>query len=198
MFQFKKRLTLAARPSSIRRHFSGDSIPANSTPHPDNPRRPNLNRPIVRHTTTPVDMFRLLIGTSRRRFQLQDFHSGLTNATGRPNYDIVLQEELVVPTQGDFYTNKSGASFRSLSQSLYKSVDSFNPEHFNILKIPAGTPLPPELVLVHEHGIHYSLQTTEAVPLKDFNHRLTEFARNHGVFYHKDTFLKDFPAQFPV
>ena len=46
---------------------------------------------------------------------------------------------------------------------------------FTVVRIPKDTPIPNELVLLYEHGDHYSLQTAVPCKASELNARLSAF-----------------------
>lgn len=44
-----------------------------------------------------------------------------------------------------------------------------------VCRVPKGTPIPDHLVLLHEHGDHYSLQTAVPLTPKKMNDALNKF-----------------------
>ncbi len=59
--------------------------------------------------------------------------------------------------------------------------------------IPKDTVIPPELILCHEHGDHFSLQTAVPATPKELNNRLTKFLEDKELISKEDYFNR-----FPV
>ena len=85
---------------------------------------------------------------------------------GRASYDLKVHADgLVHPMTGDKFVRPNGMSLRPAgSLVLAEVLANFRGDCVTI--IPAETRLPPELVLLHEHSDHYSLQTAEPVALE--------------------------------
>ncbi|KAL4954096.1 hypothetical protein BDW69DRAFT_194310 [Aspergillus filifer] len=55
------------------------------------------------------------------------------------------------------------------------------------------TPLPDNLILVHEFRDHYSLQPREEMTVDDLNASITEFLQAKGRFFTKEEWLWKYP-----
>jgi len=64
-----------------------------------------------------------------------------------------------------------------------------------VYAIPEGTLLPDDLILVHEHTDHYSLQPAVEMDLKDLNKKITRFLEEKGVAYTREQWIATFEDQ---
>lgn len=55
-----------------------------------------------------------------------------------------------------------------------------------------GTPLPVDLVCLHERSDHYSLQCTRPMQLPELNRLITQFYKENGEYMTKDDFIDRF------
>ncbi|KAI8817765.1 uncharacterized protein EV422DRAFT_539870 [Fimicolochytrium jonesii] len=69
----------------------------------------------------------------------------------------------------------NGASVRPNGAFLQEVVRGFRGKNTTIWRIPAGTDLPPDLVLLHEHTDHHSIQCMRPMTL------FRAEQNNHGV-----------------
>lgn len=74
-------------------------------------------------------------------------------------------------------------------------VGTFHSPRTRLFEVPAGTPLPPELVLLHEHTDHYALQPAQQMSLETLNKVLTRFLAQEAVRKFKD--LSEFYEAHP-
>ena len=62
-----------------------------------------------------------------------------------------------------------------------------------VVMIPEGTVIPQDLILIHEHGDHYSLQTSVPILPSELNSKLTRFLKPFESFPKEDYF-----ERFPI
>ena len=62
----------------------------------------------------------------------------------------------------------------------------------NIVFVPENTAIPEGLVLIHEHGDHFSLQTTVSITPASLNKKMTTFLASFKR-YTKDEYFEKFP-----
>lgn len=92
-------------------------------------------------------------------------------------YDLKLQTDGLVhpvPHNSTEYFGPNGASLRPPTSITLMEVLG-NMRGVRLILIPQGTKIPHDLILLHEHSDHYSLQTTVPISLKQFNARLNAF-----------------------
>lgn len=87
----------------------------------------------------------------------------------------------------------NGASFRPNTYNLQNTVRLFKAPEFQVVKIPQGTQLPPELVALHEHTDHWSIQCTKPMTLYKLNGFVSRLCQNKGTTYTKEQFLEQYP-----
>ena len=68
----------------------------------------------------------------------------------------------------------NGLSLRPMGINLWDIVSNYNGK-ITVVRIPKNTPIPEELVLLHEHSDHYSMQTAIPCSPSELNKRLAEF-----------------------
>ncbi|KAH6684079.1 hypothetical protein B0J14DRAFT_572017 [Halenospora varia] len=71
-------------------------------------------------------------------------------------------------------------------QGLVRRLDG---RDWIVYSIPRDTPLPEELILVHEHTDHYSMQPVIEMSLDDLNQRITKFLQRSGTLYSTEQWL---------
>lgn len=133
--------------------------------------------------TVPVDLFRV---NATPNVILRDFNK--QQAIGHRLYDLhVGPDGLVHPKPGPNFEGPNGASMRPDGPTLQEIIRGFRGRNTTVYRLPEGlywvaafeallmlwrdngeigTKLPEQLVLLHEHSDHYSLQTTEPEELK--------------------------------
>ncbi|KAF2177148.1 hypothetical protein K469DRAFT_604466 [Zopfia rhizophila CBS 207.26] len=88
----------------------------------------------------------------------------------------------------------NGASMRPISAFQRNLVQSFRGQSVVVYSVPAGTPLPEDLILVHEHTDHYSLQAAEGMSLTGkLNGKITSFLESYGTAMSKEEWLQAYP-----
>lgn len=152
------------------------------------PNQPTSAKLIGRYQVVPRDLFRIMLGPNVR---LRDLATQQTK--GRSSYDLIVHDGLVKPSEGEFFQGPNGASFRPNTFNLQNTVRTFKAPEFTVLKLPEGTKLPPNLVLLHEHTDHFSIQCAEPMKLYDLNGAITRLIKKQGTTYSKEEFLEQFP-----
>ncbi|XP_004343292.1 hypothetical protein CAOG_07433 [Capsaspora owczarzaki ATCC 30864] len=97
-----------------------------------------------------------------------------------------------VPTaaEGPDFLGPNGASLRpAASPTLHEVLCNWRGNCI-LYKIPAGTPLPAGLTLLHEHSDHYSLQTTKPISLPDLQKAMTAFIAPFKLQQTREEFLE--------
>eukprot|EP00056_Hartaetosiga_gracilis_P014547 m.240827 g.240827 ORF g.240827 m.240827 type:complete len:154 (-) comp16133_c0_seq1:203-664(-) len=123
-----------------------------------------------RYARLPINMYRIQNGAS---VNLRDFDTQM--AKGRKAFDLKLHDGLVLPMKSETFVEPNGMSLRPDCPTMEGLLRTFRGKHARVYTIPQGLLLPEELVLIHEHTDHYSLQTTKPIPLPDFNNLLMDF-----------------------
>jgi len=157
-----------------------------------------LKRLIGRYTgTLPTSLFRIQNGVD---VKLRP--EALARAAGRLSYDITEQPDgLVWPVdpKEPLFRGPNGMSMRPLGHMLSVIVGTFKASRAMVFEVPEGTPLPPELLLLHEHTDHFAVQPAERMTLTAFNAALTRFLAQDAVRKFKDipSFYKAYPDMHP-
>lgn len=144
--------------------------------------------------SVPVTLFRM---QSAKTVALRDFDAAM--AAGRKSYDLRTTAGRVEPSDlsGNAFLGPNGMSLRPAGVVLATLVAGFR-GRCNIFEVPAGTPIPPELVLLHEHSDHFALQAARGMPLAELNKRLSAFLAQAGVIVSsRDAFYKAHPEMLP-
>lgn len=136
-----------------------------------------------RYKTFPISLYRL---QQKKDVKLRDFHS--QQIIGRNSYDFILKKDgLIHPNDTEFFLYPNGMSLRPIGLALKNIVKSYK---FNyVYEIPKDTPVPENLVLLHEHTDHYSLQTCSKCTPEELNEALTKFLYTQKLL-NKTEFLK--------
>jgi hypothetical protein len=114
-------------------------------------------------------------------------------AKGSQSFDVTLAEDKLIhpaPLDGKFI-GPNGASLRPLGINMW-DILAGRKGITNVMEIPAGTKIPAGLVLLHEHGDHYSLQCTEPMKRKALEAMMNEFLKDMP-FYSKEEYFKKYP-----
>lgn len=128
------------------------------------------NSIVKRIKTLPYTLYRI---QSKLPVNLRDYAE--QQARGRESFHLKTDDQgLVHPAKGDTFIGPNGLSLRPPSDSMYEIAKKWRGSP-TVYRLSATLELPDHLVILQEHSDHYSLQTTEPVPLYEFNHRLTEF-----------------------
>ncbi|KAM0272830.1 hypothetical protein ACHAQH_008589 [Verticillium albo-atrum] len=90
------------------------------------------------------------------------------------------------------YLAPNGASMRPLSEFQTKLVKEFKWSNVVVYAIPEGSPLPDDLIMVHEDTDHYSLQPAVEMPLKDLDKKITRFLEAYATVYSQAQWLAAF------
>ncbi|KAI9319559.1 hypothetical protein DFJ73DRAFT_635296 [Zopfochytrium polystomum] len=142
-----------------------------------------------RHRVVPVDLFRI---NNTDKVVLRDYAAQFY--LGRPSYDLVVAEDgMVHPRDGPNFEGPNGASVRPNGAFLQELVRNFRARNTVIYRLPEGLELPPELVILHEHTDHHSIQCTRPMTLEELNERVTELCKVHGERMSKNEFCERYP-----
>jgi hypothetical protein len=135
--------------------------------------------------SVPVTLFRIQVKDKmklREKARQEKLH--------RSSYDFILQPDgLVHPSIGNTFTFPNGASLRPLGPVLKEIIANFRGNC--IFVVPKDTPIPDDLILLHEHSDHYSLQTSSPCTERQLNQRLQNFFMNLPQM-DKPTFFKTY------
>lgn len=135
----------------------------------------------------PLDLFR--IGRDEK-VKLRDYEVQLKK--GSRSYDYVLNKDgLIHPSPLDSFIGPNGMSLRPAEINMWDVLSSFRGKCL-VAILKAGTKIPDDLILLHEYGDHYSLQTTVARTPKELNTSLTNFLSS-CEFITKEEYFKRYP-----
>jgi hypothetical protein len=147
--------------------------------------------------STPITLFRMQ-GAVAVNLRLE----AAQRAAGRKSFDITSDERGFVhprdPAERRFL-GPNGMSMRPKGNMLAALFAGFSNDRVYMYEVPKGTPLPPELVLLHEHSDHYSVQPAVAMAAADLNNLLTGFLSQPGVIrgLGKESFYRRHPDMLP-
>jgi hypothetical protein len=127
---------------------------------------------------TPTTLLRIQTGM---KVKLRPFKQG--------SYDFVPREDgLIHPAPlDDFFMGPNGMSLRPPGTNFTDILEHYS-KSSKIFVIPENTVLEEYFVLLHEHGDHYSLQTSVACTPKVLNERMTEFLSKMEIISKNDYF----------
>jgi hypothetical protein len=142
---------------------------------------------IARYTDKiPITLFRIYAGG--KKVKLRDYD--IQVAKGSASYDLRLKDGLVHPAPlDDIFIGPNGATLRPAGINMWDILSS-RKGVTNILEIPAGTPIPKDLVLLHEHGDHYSLQCVKPIRLKHLEDLMNGYFYDLPILSKKEFFVK--------
>ncbi|KMP05330.1 hypothetical protein DIZ76_015650 [Coccidioides immitis] len=120
-----------------------------------------MSKFIQSYTTIPKELFRLNNGPAVRLRA----YPGPQRPTGL--FDLLTYSGNVRPKalSPTTYMAPNGASMRPNTPKMHRLVDALRGNSIRIYSIPAGSPIPDDLILVHEFKDHYSLQARKEMTL---------------------------------
>lgn len=137
-----------------------------------------------RFSQLPLTLYRIQV---KPQVNLRDWKDQM--AKGRTSYDLKTTNGLVMPMEGDVFHTPNGMSLRPNSENMINILRNFRGSP-RVYSLPVGTKLPDGLCVIHEHSDHYSLQTTEQIPLPALNDKLTRLLADAAVSVTKEQFLE--------
>ena len=145
-------------------------------------------------STTPITLFRVQSGVA---VKLRP--EAAARAAGRHSYDITERDGLVHATEGPNFLGPNGMSMRPMGTTLSVIVGTFKSRNAMVFEVPQGTPVPPELVMLHEHTDHYALQPSQRMKLAELNAALSRFLAQPLVRRHAslEAFYEAYPDTHP-
>ena len=150
---------------------------------------------------TPVTLFRIQ-GGAIVRLRLE----AAARAAGRASFDVSAHEGGAVvrpraPAGADErFLGPNGMSMRPKGSMLAVIVAGFKGARSLVFEVPAGTPIPPELCVLHEHSDHFSVQPAREMAPARLNAALTAFLAQPGVvrMETKEAFYARHPDLHPI
>lgn len=141
--------------------------------------------------STPLTLFRI---QSAAKVSLRA--EAVQRAAGRTSFDITCSADGFVHARDEitFLGPPNGIGMRPEGRMLAVIAATFR-KRARVYEVPAGTRIPPELVLLHEHSDHYAMQPATRMTLARCNAALTAFLLQDGVRLHKS--VADFNAAHP-
>ncbi|KAK7460966.1 hypothetical protein VKT23_008894 [Stygiomarasmius scandens] len=148
------------------------------------------NPPLLgRYTTIPYELFRI---NASEKVILRDYEDQMKK--GRASYDLVTQPDgLVHPKPGDTFEGPNGASVRPNGATMQEVVRNFRGRNTTIYRILPGRKLPDDLILLHEHSDHHSIQCRVPMKLSQLNKKITEFCQQNSEKMTKQEFIERYP-----
>jgi hypothetical protein len=153
-------------------------------------------------TVLPVSLFRIQGGASVR-LRLE----AAQRAAGRSFFDISAHEggKVVLPRAPpgagaeELFLGPNGMSMRPKGQALAVVIEHFRATRTLIFEMRAGTSIPPELCVLHEHSDHYSVQPAMTMTPAALNAALTAWLAQPAVLRMdgKDAFYARHPDMRP-
>ena len=149
--------------------------------------------------TVPVTLFRIQVGAAAK---LRPEASA--TAAGRKSFDICCAPDSNAVAPRDpaepRFLGPNGMSLRPAGHMCGVIVGMFRGRGARVFEVRQGVSIPEELVLLHEHTDHYSLQPAVPMTLDELNAGLTRFLAQPGVIVHKskDAFWAAFPEMCPA
>jgi hypothetical protein len=151
-------------------------------------------------SVTPPTLCRIQGGASVR-LRLE----AAQRSVGRASFDISAHEggAVVRPRvpagEDERFLGPNGMSMRPKGGMLAVIVGGFKGARTIVFEVPAGTPLPPELCVLHEHSDHFSVQPALEMTPARLNAALTAFLAQPGVIRmeSKEVFYARHPDMHP-
>ena len=150
----------------------------------------NKQKIIARYTAVPLKLFRI-VGINNKvilREKEKQF------SKGSHSYDYTASSDgLLHPSPlDDYFMGPNGASFRPAGGQMWEILSQRTGAIVNVIEVPEGALLPPDMVILHEHTDHYSLQTTKSIKPSVFSKNVTEFLNKFEV-YPKKVYFERYP-----
>ena len=145
-------------------------------------------------SATPVALFRVQ-GSAGVRLRLETPEKVASGAS----FDISAHEGFVLPRTAagaeELFLGPNGMSVRPKGAVLGAIVANYRGARMSVYEVPEGTTIPQELVVLHEHGDHYSVQPAKRMTPKELNAALTAFLAGPTVIKMegKEAFFKRHP-----
>lgn len=149
----------------------------------------NKQKLIARYTTVPLKLFRI-VGSNNKvilREKEKQFSKGSRSYDYTASSDALLHPAPL----DDYFIGPNGASLRPAGGQMWEIL-STQTGVVKVIEIPEGTHLPPDMVILHEHTDHYSLQTTKSIKPSVFSKNVTEFLSKFEV-YPKEVYFERYP-----
>ena len=127
---------------------------------------------VTRYEIVPQTLYRI---QPRLPVTLRNYDTQM--ALGRTSFDLKVKDGLVHPAVGEEWIGPNGMSLRPAGNVMRRILDEFKGTPTIYTLIP-GLKLPDDLIILHEHTDHYSLQLRVPMTLEAFNARLTEFLQS--------------------
>ncbi|KAL2173072.1 uncharacterized protein P884DRAFT_273585 [Thermothelomyces heterothallicus CBS 202.75] len=126
----------------------------------------------------PTKLFRL---SATSKTKLRDY-----TLKKSASYDILTAQGIAQPIASVTYERPNGASMKPLSAGWFQLVQKFKGSKVVVFEIPE---VPEDLILIHEHSDHYSLQPRVSMPLDDLNKKIDAFLKKHAKAYDREKWL---------
>ena len=126
---------------------------------------------VKRYEIVPCTLYRV---QAKLPVRLRNYDEQM--ALGRTSFDLKVIDGLVRPAVGPEFTGPNGMSLRPAGDVVRNTVAKLK-NAVTVYSFLPGTPLPDNLLLLHEHSDHYSLQVREPMTFDEYNHALTEFLK---------------------
>jgi hypothetical protein len=97
------------------------------------------------------------------------------------NYDCVAVDGNILPLAEDKYIQPNGMSLRPNTLQEWNLIADRGGKVY-VVEIPFGSPIPEDMILVHEFLDHFSLQPARVMPVEDFNIKVSKFLRTLRVY----------------
>ncbi|PBK87323.1 hypothetical protein ARMGADRAFT_1066132 [Armillaria gallica] len=130
------------------------------------PPKSSFYRPLLgRYDYLPCELVRII---DSNRVTLRDYKKQIES--GRTSYALRTHEDgLIHPKLGPMFEGPSGASVRPNGPFLQVLIRSFQGKEIVIYRLPEGTKLPSDLVCLHEHTDHHSIQCAVPMTLRELD-----------------------------
>ncbi|KAK0463147.1 uncharacterized protein EV420DRAFT_1158643 [Desarmillaria tabescens] len=178
---------ITTRTHSVFRSLSWSIRFKSSSARPENS---SFYKPLLgRYDYLPCELFRI---NASKKIILRDYNKQIES--GRISYDLRTHEDgLVHPKPGPMFEGPNGASVRPNGAFLQELVRTFRGKNTVIYRLPEGTKLPSDLVCLHEHTDHHSIQCAVPMTLRELNAKVTEFCHKYGEAMTKEEFVERYP-----
>jgi hypothetical protein len=148
--------------------------------------------PLTRFDYVPTTLYRIH-GTGL--IKLRSYEKRIAEGMqGEFSFDFHEKNGMVSPMVGEFFTKPNGMSLRPKCDRQKELVRNYAGDKMNIFVLPVGMKIPSDLILLHEHTDHYSMQVRVPMSVNDFNKELNTMLRNLKILS-KSEFLALFDEE---
>jgi hypothetical protein len=126
----------------------------------------SIGKPLIgKYQVVPEELFRI----GPRAIKLREWEEG------KYIYDYKLGKDgMILPATGDSFIGPNGMSLRPFGINFLDVLSKYKSTSM-VTILPKGLSIPNELILLHEFGDHFSLQTAVPAKAREMNSCMSKF-----------------------